>query len=124
MPGAAAAAHRLGLTAGVALNPPTEVSAIETHLEAVDLVLVMSVHPGFSGQSFMAEVLSKAEAIRPRLRPDQRLEIDGGVSAFTAPACLAAGCDTLAAASAIFGAADYREAIAAIRGTDVLTGNR
>jgi ribulose-phosphate 3-epimerase len=62
----------------------------------------MSVHPGFSGQSFIESVLDKASAISERLRPDQRLEIDGGVNLSNAGRALEAGCDVLAAASAIF----------------------
>lgn len=114
-----------GVTAGLALNPPTPVEEVMPYVEHVDLVLIMSVHPGFGGQRFMLEVLAKAEAIKPRLRPDQRLEIDGGIDPATAPACLAAGCDVLAAGSSIFGAPDYGEAINALRGgASVLTGRK
>jgi ribulose-phosphate 3-epimerase len=112
----AAAIHAAGMTAGLAINPPTGVSEILPLLEHVDLALVMSVHPGFAGQAFMPEVLDKARALKARLGPRQRLAVDGGVNAATAPACLEAGCDVLAAASAIFGASDYAEAIAALRG--------
>jgi len=121
----AAAAHEAGMTAGVALSPPTATTRIEPQLAAVDLVLIMSVHPGFAGQALIAEVLDKARPLRPMLRDDQRLAIDGGVNARTAPDCLAAGCDTLAAASAIFGAKDYRAAITQLRGgPGVLAGGR
>jgi ribulose-phosphate 3-epimerase len=85
-------------------------------LEHVDLVLLMSVHPGYAGQAFIPEVLEKARSLKPRLGPRQRLAVDGGVNAETAPACLEAGCDVLAAASAIFGSDDYAEAIAVLRG--------
>jgi ribulose-phosphate 3-epimerase len=123
--GLAAAVHAAGMTAGVAINPPTEVTEIMPLLEHVDLVLVMSVHPGYAGQSFIPDVLEKAAALKPRLNPQQRLAVDGGVNAGTAPACLDAGFDVLAAASAIFGAKDYAEAITTLRGeARVATGQR
>lgn len=107
-----------GATAGLAINPPTPVSQIIPVLGDFDLILVMSVNPGFSGQKFIADVLAKARDIRPHLRPDQRLEIDGGVSPDNAPEIRAAGCDVLVAASAIFGLApgDRARAIARLRG--------
>ena len=111
----AAAIHAAGMSAGLAINPPTPVDAILPHLDPFEMILVMSVNPGFSGQSFIADVLDKTRAVSRRLRPDQRLEMDGGVSPKTASACRAAGCDLLAAASAIFAAADYASAIAALR---------
>ena len=100
---------------GVSLNPRTPVEAVFPILDRVRLVLVMSVVPGFSGQSFMDEVLPKVEAIRKRLRPDQRLEIDGGIDATTARRCRDAGCDWFVAASAIFDAPDRATAIASLR---------
>jgi ribulose-phosphate 3-epimerase len=106
----------LGMTAGLALNPATSVERLLPFAEAFDLLLVMSVVPGFSGQSFKGEVLEKCRTLRPLLRADQRLEIDGGVSRATAGLCRAAGCDVLVAASAIFGADDYAAAIAGLRG--------
>jgi len=112
----AAAIHAVGMTAGLAISPPTGASQIMPLLEHVDMVLLMSVHPGFAGQAFMPEVLDKARTLKPRLGPRQRLAVDGGVNTRTAPACLEAGCDVLAAASAIFGSDDYAEAIAALRG--------
>lgn len=105
-----------GMTAGLAINPPTNVDAILPFVSHFDLILIMSVNPGFSGQSFIPDVLSKARTVKPLLRPDQRLEIDGGVNAATAPACREAGCDLLVAASAIFGQRDYAQAIAMLRG--------
>jgi ribulose-phosphate 3-epimerase len=111
-----AAIHAAGMTVGLALSPPTDASAIMPFLEHVDLVLLMSVHPGYAGQAFIPEVLDKARSLKPRLGPRQRLAVDGGVNADTAPACLEAGCDVLAAASAIFRSDDYAEAIAVLRG--------
>jgi ribulose-phosphate 3-epimerase len=123
-PDLVAAIHAAGMTAGVAINPPTAVTEILPVLEHVDLVLVMSVHPGYSGQSFIPEALDKARALKSRLGPRQRLAVDGGVNAATAPACLEAGFDVLAAASAIFGAPDRSEAVAALRGeAHVAMGN-
>lgn len=92
-----------GMSAGIAINPGTAAESIFGVLDAFDLILVMSVNPGFSGQSFIAEVLEKVRRIRPRLRADQRLQMDGGLSERTAGAAREAGCDTLVAASAIFG---------------------
>ncbi len=112
-------ARSLGMTAGLAINPPTEVERILPLIESFDLVLVMSVNPGFAGQSFIANVLHKARTVAPRLRPDQRLEIDGGVDAQTAVACRDAGCDMLVAASAIFSTPDYAAAIEALRGSQL-----
>ncbi len=105
--------HDLGCSAGIALNPDTPASAVRSVIRAVDLVLVMSVHPGFSGQSFIADVLPKARDIADALSASQRLEIDGGACPSNAADCVVAGVDTIVAASAIFGA---RNRSAAIRG--------
>ncbi len=120
----AAEVHAAGMTVGLAINPPTD-SGVLPWVELVDLVLIMSVNPGFGGQAFIPAVLDKAKAIGDALRPDQRLQIDGGVTRETAPACLAAGCDVLVAGSAIFGAPDYGEAIAGLRSSaGILTGRK
>lgn len=112
----AEAIRSAGMDAGLAINPPTDVAEILPYIEAFDLILVMSVNPGFSGQAFIPEVLSKVEVISHRLRPDQRLQMDGGVGINTCEACRNAGCDVLVAASAIFGTDDYAAAIAGLRG--------
>ena len=104
-----------GATAGLAINPPTDVQQVLSLIEHFDLVLVMSVNPGYSGQSFIAPMLDKVRAIAPRLRADQRLEMDGGIGPREAGECLAAGCDVIAAASSIFKTSDYRAAMAALR---------
>ncbi len=96
----------LGGRAGVSLNPGTEASALWPVIEVVDLVLVMSVWPGFGGQKFIPDALDKLRAIRPRLRPDQRLEVDGGIGPDTAPPVVRAGADTLVAGSAVFSGPD------------------
>lgn len=122
--GLSATVRGLGMTVGVAINPPTDVSGIMPVLDHVDLVLIMSVNPGYAGQAFIPEVLEKAHSVSVALGPDQRLAIDGGVSVETAPACLAAGCDVLMAASAIYGSDDYAGSIAALRGgAGIVTGS-
>ncbi|MCH7573260.1 MAG: ribulose-phosphate 3-epimerase [Planctomycetes bacterium] len=108
--------RKAGMTAGLAINPPTSLDTILPCIESFDLILIMSVNPGFSGQSFIESVLEKAVAIKARLRPDQRLEIDGGVNAQTVESCRDAGCDLLVAASAIFKSPDYNGAITMLRG--------
>ena len=96
----------------------TPVSALENVLDLLDLVLVMTVNPGFGGQSFLTSQLPKIEALRRMIDASGRdiaLEIDGGVTDQTAPLCLAAGADTLVAGTAVFGKPDYAAAIAALR---------
>lgn len=105
----------LGMSAGIAINPNTPAEALSPWLGSIDLALVMSVHPGFSGQSFIASVLPKVQAIRERAGRSLRIQMDGGVSADSAPACRAHGCDLLVAASAIFGKRDYASAIQSLR---------
>ena len=103
-----------GATAGIAINPGTPVSAIKDVLADVDLVLVMSVHPGFSGQSFMTEVLGKVRELRAA-RPELMIQVDGGIDSITAKECKKAGANNLVAASYIFNAQDRRAAIKALR---------
>ncbi len=104
-------AHTLGMTAGIVINPPTPVEALEPYLDAVDLVLVMSVNPGFSGQSFMPEVLDKARWVSERVNRHTRIEMDGGLNPQTAPLAAAAGVDTMVTASALFGSDDPKAVI-------------
>ncbi|CAN5804005.1 ribulose-phosphate 3-epimerase [soil metagenome] len=99
----AAKVRDAGMSAGVALNPGTRVEEVLPVLEGVDLVLVMSVNPGYSGQSFIRGVLSKTERLAEALNPDQRLEMDGGINPLNAELVRDAGCDVIVAASAIFG---------------------
>jgi ribulose-phosphate 3-epimerase len=114
--GTARELRRLGCKhVGITLNPATAVEKIYPALGDVDHVLVMSVVPGFSGQAFMPEVLAKARALRPRLRAQQRLEIDGGINHETIGAARAAGVDWFVVASALFDHKDRREAIAELR---------
>lgn len=101
-----------GMAVGLAINPPTPVEAIVPYLDQADLLLVMSVNPGFSGQAFIDDVLTKTRTIRSRLRPDQRLQMDGGISPKNAAKVRDAGCDVLVAASALFGVGmDQREGV-------------
>lgn len=109
-----------GAKAGVALNPATPTLALEPILGELDLVLVMSVNPGFGGQKFIASQLSKIEAVRAMINASGReimLEVDGGVDPKTAPKVIAAGADVLVAGSAVFkdGADNYAANIAALR---------
>jgi ribulose-phosphate 3-epimerase len=111
----------LGRKAGVSLNPATPAKMLDYVLEEVDLVLVMSVNPGFGGQSFIESQLRKIEAIRKsidKLGKDIRLEVDGGVDRETAPRIIAAGADVLVAGTATFkgGQGAYAANIAALRG--------
>lgn len=94
--------HAAGMTAGLALNPPTPVDAVLPYLRVFDLFLVMSVNPGFSGQAFIEQSLEKTRQIRKALRPNQRLQMDGGIAPTNAARVREAGCDVLVAASAIF----------------------
>ena len=108
-----------GAKAGVALNPGTPLAVVERILHLVDVVLVMSVNPGFGGQTFIAESLAAVRAVRKRLDVDAggevRLEVDGGIHAGNIGAVRAAGADMFVAGTAIFGAPDYAAAIAQLR---------
>jgi ribulose-phosphate 3-epimerase len=103
-----------GATAGIAVNPATPLSDIEDVLADVDLVLVMSIVPGFSGQAFMPEVLSKVKELRKRF-PKLMIQMDGGINDKTAPRCIQAGADNLVSATYVFSAPDRGEAIRKLR---------
>ena len=112
------AIRALGKKAGVSLCPATPESAIEYVLDKLDLVLVMTVNPGFGGQEFLRAQLAKIERVRAMIgKRDIRVQVDGGISPETARACVAAGADVLVAGSAIFrgGRAGYGANIRAIR---------
>jgi ribulose-phosphate 3-epimerase len=99
----------LGRRAGVVLNPATPASALEEILPDVDLVLIMTVNPGFGGQEFISAMIGKIRRVRElidRLQPACELEVDGGVDATTAPRVVAAGARVLVAGSAVFDAPD------------------
>ena len=113
--------RQLGAKAGVVFNPSTSPEAIRWMMDDVDLVLVMSVNPGFGGQSFMTSQLKKIEALRAMIDAcgkDIALEVDGGVNPETARQCVAAGATALVAGSAVFkgGPSQYAANIAALRG--------
>ena len=111
--------HAAGMQAGVVLNPASPLSLCEEVLEDCDLVLLMSVNPGFGGQKFIPQVLKKIEALSA-LKAERRLsfeiEVDGGVNAQTAPRCKAAGATVLVAGNAVFTASDPKEMIRQLRG--------
>ena len=107
-----------GVKAGLSLNPGTPVSVLDPVIDLVDLVLVMSVNPGFGGQAFIPRSLDAVRAVRRRLDGldrEVRLEIDGGIKIDNIRAAGDAGADTFVAGSAIFGAPDYAATIAAMR---------
>lgn len=104
-----------GATAGIAINPETPLSAVGDILGDIDLLLVMSVHPGFGGQAFLPDVLRKVVEAHAQ-RPDLMIQMDGGIDDRTAPLCIEAGATNLVAGSFIFHADDRPAAIAALRG--------
>ncbi len=109
----------LGRKAGVVLNPATPVESLAHVLDLTDLILVMSVNPGFGGQSFLSSQLEKIATLRRMITQSGHeiaLQVDGGVTLKTAPDCIAAGADVLVAGTAVFGAPDYAAAIAGLRG--------
>jgi ribulose-phosphate 3-epimerase len=110
----------LGKKAGVSLNPATPVAAVETVLPELDLVLVMSVNPGFGGQAFIQSQLEKIKELRKRIDATGRkidLEVDGGITTETAKAARAAGADVLVAGTAVFSGGAYQANIAKLRGS-------
>ena len=113
--------RKLGAKAGVVFNPSTDPDVIRYMMDDIDPILVMSVNPGFGGQSFMTSQLKKIETLRAMIEAsgkDIHLEVDGGVTAQTAPQCIAAGATALVAGSAVFkgGADAYAANISALRG--------
>jgi ribulose-phosphate 3-epimerase len=107
-----------GVRAGVSLNPSTPVSFLENIIDDLDLVLVMSVNPGFSGQEFIPSALGKIKAVRKMLashRSAAELEVDGGIKVSNIAEASRAGADVFVAGSAIFGSDDYKKTITAMR---------
>ena len=107
--------HSWGCTAGITLNPGTPVEAIKEVAPLCDMVLVMTVEPGFGGQSFMQDAAKKIIKVREIVGPGIRVEVDGGIDAQTTPIVVGYGADTLVAGNAIFGQADRIAAIEALR---------
>lgn len=111
--------HARGKKAGVVVKPKTPAEAVIPFLHEVEIILVMTVEPGFGGQKFMTDMMPKVSAIRRMLdaeNPDCELEVDGGVSPDTAPVCIDAGANVLVAGSAVYKAEDIPARIAALRG--------
>jgi len=107
--------HKAGVTAGVALNPETDVLRIVDVAPYCELVLVMTVHPGFGGQEFLPETAEKVRQVRELVGPATRVEADGGMSPETAPQVIGYGADTLVVGTAIFSRKDRAAAIAELR---------
>ncbi len=104
---------KLGAKAGISLRPKTPLSAIDPYLSKLDLVLIMSVEPGFGGQSFMPEMMDKVRELRKKF--SGMISVDGGVNAQTASAAINAGADILVAGTAVFGQKDRSAAIETLR---------
>lgn len=110
--------RELGMKSGAAINPSTPLSAVEHVLAELDVLMLMTVNPGFGGQSFITTMLPKVSAAREMIRESgysTLLEVDGGVSPKTAPLLAELGADVFVAGSAVFGKPPYREAIEALR---------
>ncbi|MFA5820988.1 MAG: ribulose-phosphate 3-epimerase [Candidatus Gracilibacteria bacterium] len=107
--------HKLGVKAGVSIKPGTGVEAVESVLDKVDMVLVMTVEPGFGGQKFMPEMMEKVKKLRA-MKPELDIEVDGGINAETAKVAVDAGANVLVAGSYVFGAKDRKAAIEGLRG--------
>jgi ribulose-phosphate 3-epimerase len=111
--------HKIGKKAGVALNPATPPETLRYVIEDVDLVLIMTVNPGFGGQTFINEVVPKIAVVRKIFenagKPDVHISVDGGINAETAKVVTAAGANVLVAGNSIYGASDINLAIAELR---------
>jgi len=111
-----------GVKAGIALNPATPVETIFPVISDLDFVLIMSVNPGFGGQSFIPLVYDKIEKLRKladQVNPDLEIEVDGGVNNLNAPKLISKGADILVAGSFVFGSADYKNQIQSLRDNHV-----
>lgn len=108
-----------GCKCGLAVNPDTDVDAIKPYIDRLDLILIMTVFPGFGGQKFIdgsLERINRAKQLRNELAPDAYIEVDGGVTTTNAQGIIAAGADVLVAGNAVFGAADRAAAVKLLRG--------
>lgn len=115
--------NELGIGVGITLRPGTSAETLWPVIQRVDMVLVMTVEPGYGGQSFMWDMLEKIRAIRDRLRPEQRLEVDGGINEQTARACAEAGADVYVAGSSVFRAEDIPAAVRQLRQAASVAGD-
>ena len=113
---------QLGAKTGISLRPGTPLERIVPHLKNLDLVLVMTVEPGFGGQSFMPAMMEKVKKLRPQF--SGLISVDGGITPETAPQALAAGADILVAGTAIFGQPDRTQAIKDLRGAGLPFNSR
>ena len=104
---------KLGVKAGVSIKPKTPLSQIRRALDLADMVLLMTVEPGFGGQAFMPQILPKVRELRSYFK--KRIQVDGGINPETARLAVAAGADTLVAGASVFGKKNLRAAIAALR---------
>ena len=110
--------RHLGKKVGLAVNPPTAIAEVQPFLDKIDLLLVMTVNPGFGGQSFIHECLPKiqqAEAWRRERKLNYRIEVDGGINNATAAECARAGADTFVAGTSLFGQRNLKAAVAKMR---------
>src|SRR6266850_96707 len=110
--------HSLGRRVGLAINPPTTISMVQPYLEQIDLLLIMTVNPGFGGQPFIVETLPKiqqAQAWRQEKNLDYRIEVDGGINFATAAECARAGADTFVSGTGLFGQRSLKVAIKKMR---------
>jgi ribulose-phosphate 3-epimerase len=111
---------KLGKKVGLAVNPPTAVTAAQPHLEQIDMLLIMTVNPGFGGQTFIHECLPKvqqADVWRRERKLNYRLEVDGGINNQTVAECARAGADTFVAGTSLFGQRNLKAAVAKMRKT-------
>lgn len=114
-------AESRGLRTGLVLKPRTPVDAVERHLEALDMVMVMTVEPGFAGQEFRQDMLPKIESVRDIREKggfDFKVAVDGGINLETGPLCIRAGAEFLAVGSAFFSAENRKEFVSALRGQE------
>jgi ribulose-phosphate 3-epimerase len=107
--------HNMGVSASICLNPETPVKAIEKIAPLCDMILVMTVHPGFGGQKFIATAAKKIRTIRNIVGPKIRVEVDGGIDVYTTPIVVGYGADTLVAGKAVFGGKNRIAAIKALQ---------
>jgi len=107
--------RELGLGAGMVLKPATPAESLAELVGELDMVLVMTVEPGYGGQEFMRDMLDKIARLRSMLRPEQRLQVDGGINPDTARLCRQAGADVFVAGTDIFGSDDIAAAVARLR---------
>lgn len=107
--------RELGLGIGITLRPGTEAQSLRQYVKDVDMVLVMTVEPGYGGQAFMEDMLPKIAEVREMLSPQQRLQVDGGINPTTAGLCAARGADVFVAGADVFGKDDIAGAVRALR---------